>query len=126
MRRPHGPKIAHTSMPRRLETVATSTTIRWCCRSALHRPTILCSALDRQFIRNRLPDERARLKSRARSRLRTCKSERQYDDEPAAIPGFDAVFSLVDGCDGADHARHWCCDGGVARRLLSAVFYSLP
>src|SRR5271170_4736745 len=94
-------------------------------RSALHRPTILCSALDRRFIRNRLRDERARRRSRARSRLRTCKSERQDDDEPAAIPGFHAVFSLVDGRDGADHAGHRCCHGRVARGLPSASVVSL-
>ena len=97
-----------------------SISIPWCCRSALHRPTILCSALDRRFIHNRLPGEPARRRSRARSPLRTCESERQDDNEPAAIPSFYAVFSLVGGRDSTDHARHWCYDGRVARPLPPA------
>ena len=73
-------------------TVATSTSIRWCCRSALHRPMIPCSALDRRFIRNRLQDEPARRRSRARSRLRTYKSERQDDDRTRSNSRFRCGF----------------------------------
>ena len=64
------------------------------------RLTILCLALGRQFIRNRLQDERTRTGEPAKSRLQRCESERQDDNRPPAIRRVHAVPPLVDGRDG--------------------------
>src|ERR1700683_426091 len=95
---------------------ATLISIRWFCRRAWRRRAIPCWARGPRFTRNRLPGAPAKQKSRAKSRLPRCESERQ-DDRPAAIHWVHAVPALADGCAGVDHARHRRCDGRIAGRL---------
>ena len=103
---------------------ATLISIRWFCRKEWRRPMILCLALVQRSIPSRSPDAQARRSYRARSRLPRCESEHERGHRAAAIHSSHAVVSLAHRRDGADHARHWCCDGGVARRLSSFGVHS--
>ncbi len=82
---------------------------------------ILCSALDRLPIHNRLQDERVKRRRQARSRLPRQVSDSRHDEQ-SAIHCFLAAVALGDGRDGSDHAVYWYLDGRVALGLSSASF----